>query len=63
VRISMPLPLKLAAWVLGFVRRFVPKLKETAVDEVIMSLSESDQPFYVDVTDAEDGEHVQVYIG
>ncbi len=66
--LSLPLPLKLAAWAMKTGRRFIPeKFKETGMDEVIMglddSLQESDGPFYVDVNDDEDGEHVQVYVG
>lgn len=67
VAISMPLPLKLAAWGLKIARRFVPKFEQTGIDEVVMglgdSLDESGDPFYVDVHDDEEGEHVQVYIG
>ena len=67
VTISMPLPLKLTAWVVKVVRPFVPQFKNTGVDEVILglgdTLSKDDQPIYVDVNDDEIGEHVQVYIG
>jgi len=62
---SFPLPLRLTAWVIRIIGPYVPKLKETGVDEMILALSDTDrdQPFYVDVQDDEDGEHVQVYIG
>jgi len=62
---SFPLPLTLTAWVVRIAQRFVPQLKETAVDEVIIALRDSDrdEPFSVDVQDGEDGERVQVYIG
>ncbi len=68
VAFSMPLPLKLAAWGVKIAQRFAPdKLAATGVDEVIAGLGDSlgkdGQPFYVDVTDTDDGEHVQVYIG
>ncbi len=67
VRISLPLPLKLTAWVVKVARPFVPQFKDTGVDEVIMGLgdmlSKDGQPIYVDVNDDEIGEHVQVYIG
>ena len=67
VAISLPLPIKLTAWVIKIVRPFVPQLKDTGVDEVIMSLGDTlgkdGQPLYVDVNDDETGEHVQVYIG
>jgi len=67
VAISLPLPIKLTAWVIKIVRPFVPQLKDTGVDEVITSLGDTldkdGQPIYVNVDDDETGEHVQVYIG
>jgi hypothetical protein len=67
VAVSLPLPLKLTAWGIRVARRFVPKFEETGLDEVIMGLDDATgaggQPFYVSVTDEDDGEHVQVYIG
>jgi len=67
VAISLPLPLKLTAWIFRIAQPFVPQLRDTGVDEVIMGLSETlgkdGQPIYVDVNDEEEGEHVQVYIG
>jgi len=62
---SFPLPLTLTAWVLRFAQRFVPQLKETGVDEMILALRDTnqDEPFFMDVHDDEDGEHVQIYIG
>jgi hypothetical protein len=67
VTISIPLPLRLTAWAFKIARPFVPQLKDTGVDEVIMSLGDTlgkdGQPIYVDVHDEDEGEHVQVYIG
>lgn len=67
ITISLPLPLKLTAWAFKIAQPFVPQLRNTGVDEVIMGLSETlgkdGQPIYVDVNDEEEGEHVQVYIG
>jgi len=66
IKLSFPLPLRLSAWALKIGARFVPKLKDTSIDEVIVALNEglsSDQPFYVDVQEGDDGERVQVYIG
>jgi hypothetical protein len=67
--LGLPLPLTLAAWVLRVMRPYVPQLKETGVDEAILALRDGlsdqgdDQPFYVDVRDDDEGEHVQIYIG
>jgi hypothetical protein len=66
--LSLPLPLTLAAWVLRIIRPYVPQLKETAVDEIILSLRDAtsdrdDQPLYIDVQDDDEGEQVLIYIG
>lgn len=67
VAISLPLPLKLTAWVIKVVRPFVPRLQDTGIDEIIMglddTLKEGGQPLYVDVTDDDRGERVQIYVG
>ncbi|HSJ55747.1 MAG TPA: hypothetical protein VLC95_01105 [Anaerolineae bacterium] len=66
IAISMPLPLTLAAWVLRIARPYVPQLRDTGVDELILALRDSragDAPLFIDVQDEEDGEHVQIYIG
>jgi hypothetical protein len=67
VTISVPFPIKLTAWAIKIVKPFVPQLKDTGVDEVIMGLGDAlgkdGQPIYVDVNDEDEGEHVQVYIG
>jgi len=64
---SLPLPLGLAAWGVGIARRFIPRFRETGVDEMILALrdglEEGEQPLVVDVTDDEDGERIQVYFG
>jgi hypothetical protein len=67
VNISVPLPLKLAAWGVRVARPWVPELRETAADEVIMSLAEMDlqgqEMLVVEVDDEETGEQVEVRIG
>jgi hypothetical protein len=63
---SFPLPLTLAAWVLKIAQPFLPQLKETGVDDLIIALRDSatrDEPLYIDVEDDENGERVQLYIG
>ena len=66
VAISFPLPIGPAAWFLRTFRGYIPKLKDTAVDELILALGETtsaDNPLYVEVDEGENGEQVQVYIG
>jgi hypothetical protein len=57
---------RLAAWFLRLFSPFIPKLRDTGVDELILALDETttpDNPFYVEVNEGKDGEKVQVYIG
>ncbi len=66
ISLSFPLPIRLAAWFLRVFGQFIPKLKETGVDELILALEDStspENPLFVDVHEGDGGEHVQVYIG
>ena len=63
---SFPLPLRLTAWVVRIAQPFVPQLRDTAMDDVIMALRDSaahGEPLFIDVEDEEDGERVEIYIG
>ena len=64
--LSFPLPLTLAAWALRVAQPFVPQLRDTGVDDLIIALRHSTaegQPVLVDVQDDESGERVEIYIG
>jgi hypothetical protein len=66
VAISLPLPLTLAAWAVRIARPYVPQLRNTGVDELILALRDGkagDEPLFIDVQDDEEGEHVQIYLG
>ena len=66
IAISLPLPIKFTAWALRTFGPYIPQLKQTGVDELVLALAEhtsSKTPFYVDVDQGASGEHVQVYIG
>ncbi len=66
VRIHMPLPLRLAAWVLRLVGPRIPQLKDTAIDELLIAVAETNPQgsvLVVEVDEEKDGEKVQVYIG
>ena len=66
ISFALPLPLGLLAWTLRVAGPFVPQLRETGVDELILSMSEelrSGEPIIVEVNDEEDGEQVHVHIG
>ncbi len=63
---SFPLPIRPAAWVIRKFGRWIPKLKSTSLDEVILALEDHtspDKPFYVEIQDDETEERVQVFIG
>ena len=66
ILIAMPLPLRLVGWLLRIARPFVPQLKETGVDELLLALHEElkdGRPFTVEVNEGQDGEQVRVYFG
>jgi hypothetical protein len=66
VAFSFPLPLTLAAWGLRLAQPFVPQLKDTGVDDLIIALRQGksrNEPLFIDVQDDEKGEKVQIYIG
>ena len=63
--ISIPLPLRLAAWFIHSFGPFIPNLRDKGLDEILIALEQTvspEAPFYVNVDD-EDGEHVEVFIG
>jgi hypothetical protein len=66
VTIALPMPLTLVAWGLRIARPFSSDLEQTKADELLLALRDEikkGNPFYVEVNDKEDGEHVQVYFG
>ncbi len=66
VSFALPLPLTPIAWLLRVVGPFVPQLRSTGMDEVILALREelrAGRPFIVEVEEEEGGERVQVYFG
>ena len=66
IAFSFPIPVRLTAWLVRTISPYVPQLRNTALDEVILALDENTSdaaPFYVDVAEGERGERVQVYLG
>ena len=66
ISLSFPLPIRLTAWFLRVFGQFIPDLKKTGVDELIMALEDTtspENPLFVDVHEGEGGERVQVSIG
>lgn len=64
IPISFPVPLTLTAWALRIAAPFVPQLRETGVDEMILAFRDAkrDEPLHVKVDDP-DGDQVEIYIG
>jgi hypothetical protein len=66
VALSFPLPLGLAAAVVRVARPFVPRLRDTAIDEAILAVRdglEGNEDITIDVQDDEEGERVQIDFG
>jgi hypothetical protein len=66
IAFSFPIPLRLTAWFLRLFGDFIPGLRGTSVDELIVALGDStspENPLFIEVEDDEDGERVEVFIG
>jgi hypothetical protein len=65
IAISLPLPIRLTAWIVRLVRPKIHGMEGTNLDEVILALEKTSpkEPLYVQVDEGENGEKVEVYIG
>jgi len=67
IALSFPIPVKLASWGLRAWGPRIPKLDETAIDDLIIALEgnlSSDTPIYIEVQEDETtGERVQIFLG
>lgn len=66
IAISLPIPIRFFAWTIRTFGSFIPGLDTTGIDEVILALGNNypgDLPLSINVSDDEDGEQVEVYIG
>lgn len=66
IALSFPIPLRMTAWVLRVFGGFIPGLRGTSVDELIVALGDStspENPLIIEVEDDDEGERVEVYIG
>ncbi len=64
--VNLSVPLDLGVVAVRVAEPFVPQMRHTGIDDVIVSLKDNvkrDQPVLIDVNDDEDGEHVQVIVG
>jgi hypothetical protein len=65
IAISLPLPLKLLAWIMRTFGEHIPNADNKSWDEMDLALENTspDAPFFLDMDGGEDGERVQVFIG
>lgn len=66
ITLGFPLPLALTSWFLRTFGHNIQGMKNTNVDDIIQILDatgKSGEPFIVNVSNDDDGERVQVYIG
>lgn len=65
IRISMPLPLGLASWILNAFPGWLPReVREKHIGEALSEINRSitrDEPFFIEVDEAD--QHVEIYIG
>ena len=64
INIALPVPFGLVAGVLRFLGPFIPQLRDTGADEVILAMRDelhAGNPLVVQVDEGEDGEQVEVY--
>ena len=66
IAISLPIPIRLTAWILRTIGHRINGFEETGIDELLLALDEgllSDSPIFVEVYEGEGGEKVEVYLG
>jgi hypothetical protein len=65
IAFSFPLPLGLAAWFIRTFKRWIPGMAHTNIEEIMAGMNSitSDEPFYIEVDEGEDGERVEIFIG
>ena len=61
--IALPLPLGLVIWLLRAAKSFVPPLRDTGADELMLAVREElrqGRPFVIDVDEGENGDRVEI---
>jgi hypothetical protein len=64
--VNLSVPLDLSVMAVRMAEPFVPQMRRTGVDDVLVSMKDNvkkDQPLIIDVNDDDNGEHVQVIVG
>jgi len=66
---GLPIPIRMATWGLRNFGHYAPQLDRTDVDEILLALDELESnlaqgpPIFVDITDGDNGEHIEVNMG
>jgi hypothetical protein len=66
---GLPIPIRIATWGLKNFGHYAPQLDRTDVDDILLALDELESnlaqgpPIYVDITDGDNGEHIEVSMG
>ncbi len=66
IGISLPVPMRFAAWAVRTIGPFIPNLDEQAIAEMLMAFELGrmmDEPLHVEIDDGESGEHVEIFLG
>lgn len=62
-RVSLPVPLRPAAWLARLARPWVPQMRDLPVDELILGLADMEEKDVLAVDVSDKGEEVQIYLG
>ena len=66
---GLPIPIRIATWGLKNFGHYSPQLDRTDIDEILLALDEFESnlaqgpPISVDITDSDNGEHIEVSMG
>ena len=66
IGISIPVPMRFAAWAVRTIGPFIPNLDEQTIAEMLMTFESGrmmDEPLHVEIDDSDSGERVEIYLG
>lgn len=66
IGISLPLPMRFAAWSVRTIGPLIPNLEQQAIAEVLLAFElgrRTDEPLHVEIDDRDTGGRVEIYLG
>lgn len=66
IGISIPVPVRFAAWSVRTIGPFIPNLDEQAMAEMLLAFElgrRIDEPLHVEIDDSDSGQRVEIYLG